>query len=105
MRKLKNQVIIWPVYFDVNKSREEGRRVPKAQAVIAPKILELKEAADRLGLQSELNSEAHFPKAPWAKTGMLIVEKQEPKEAVIRKLAKRLVKIKNQQQSEQPTKR
>jgi hypothetical protein len=36
---------------------------------------------------------------------MLIVEKQEPKEAVIRKLAKRLVKIKNQQQSEQPTKR
>ena len=38
MRKLDNQAIIWPVYFDVNKSRAEGRRVNRGQAVVYPKI-------------------------------------------------------------------
>ena len=97
MRKL-DKAIIWPVYFDVNKSREEGRRVPKSQAVISPKIVEIKEAADKLGLENEINLEAHFPKMHWSKSGMLLVEKNEAKEAIIKKLAKQLVKIKSQQQ-------
>ncbi len=97
MRKL-DKAIIWPVYFDINKSREEGRRVPKSQAVISPKIVEIKEAADKLGLENEINLEAHFPKMHWSKSGMLLVEKNEAKEAIIKKLAKQLVKIKNQQQ-------
>ncbi len=98
MRKLDNQAIIWPVYFDQNKTRKEGRRIPKSQAVQSPKIAEVKEAADKLGLENEINLEAHFPKTHWAKTGMLLVEKSQPKEAIIKKLAKQLVKIKNQQQ-------
>jgi signal recognition particle subunit SRP19 len=97
MRKL-DKAIIWPVYFDINKSREEGRRVPKSQAVISPKIVEIKEAADKLGLENEINLEAHFPKMHWSKSGMLLVEKNEAKEAIIKKLAKQLVKIKSQQQ-------
>jgi signal recognition particle subunit SRP19 len=64
MRKL-DKAIIWPIYFDVNKSRAEGRRVPKNQAVQSPKIAEIKEATDKLGLQNETNLEAHFPKTPW----------------------------------------
>jgi signal recognition particle subunit SRP19 len=97
MRKL-DKAIIWPVYFDCNKSRQEGRRVPKAQAVQSPKIMEIKEAADKLGLNNQMNVDAHFPKTPWIKSGMLLVEKQEPKEAIIKKLAKQLLKIKSQQQ-------
>ena len=105
MRKLDNQAIIWPTYFDTAKSRKEGRRVPKNCAVLAPKIVEIKEAADKLGLENELNLEARFPKTPWAKTGMLIVAKNEPKEVIIQKLAKQLAKIKSQQASQQPAKR
>ena len=97
MRKL-DKAIIWPIYFDINKSRAEGRRVPKNMAVQSPKIAEIKEAADKLGLQNEINLEAHFPKNPWAKTGMLLIEKQEAKEKIIQKLAKQLLKIKTQQQ-------
>ncbi len=104
MRKL-DKAIMWPVYFDAEKTRKEGRRVPKAQAVQSPKIVEIQQAAERLGLENEINLEAHFPKMPWAKTGMLLVEKKEPKEAIIKKLAKQLVKIKNQQASELPKKR
>jgi len=98
MRKLDNQVIIWPAYFDVNKSRKGGRRVNNSLAVVSPKIVEIKMAADNLGLENEVNFEAHYPRAPWAKVGMLVVEKREPKEAVIAKLAKQLMKIKQQQQ-------
>lgn len=97
MRKL-DKAIIWPVYFDCNKTRKDGRRVPKSIAVQSPKILEIKEAADTLGLQNDVNLEAHFPKAPWAKSGMLLVEKREAKEKIIQKLAKQLLKIKSQPQ-------
>ena len=98
MRKL-DKAIIWPIYFDSSKTRKEGRRVPKNMAVQSPKIAEVKEAADKLGLKNELKLEAHFPKTHWSKTGMLLVEKNEAKEKIIQKLAKQLVKIKNQQQT------
>ncbi len=100
MRKSDN-AIIWPVYFDVAKSKSEGRRVPKNLAVATPKILELKEAADKLGLQNEVNPTAGYPKAPWLKMGMLTVEKGESKEKIVLKLAAQLAKIKSQQQAEQ----
>jgi signal recognition particle subunit SRP19 len=101
MRKL-DKAIIWPIYFDSSRTRKEGRRVPKNIAVQSPKIAEVKEAADKLGLNNELKPEARFPKTHWAKSGMLLVEKNEAKEKIIQKLAKQLVKIKNQQQ---PTKK
>jgi signal recognition particle subunit SRP19 len=97
MRK-SDKAIIWPIYFDIGKSKAEGRRVPKNLAVPAPKILEIKEAADRLGLKNEVNPTAGYPKMPWAKHGMLSVEKKEPKEQIVLKIAKQLMKIKSQQQ-------
>jgi signal recognition particle subunit SRP19 len=36
----QEQFIIWPAYFDINKSREEGRRVAKNLAVISPRVAE-----------------------------------------------------------------
>jgi signal recognition particle subunit SRP19 len=99
--KKLDKAIIWPIYFDSSKTRKKGRRVPKNLAVQSPKITELKEATDKLGLKNEINLEAHFPKMPWAKSGMLLVEKNEAKEKIIQKIAKQLMKIKNQQQ---PTK-
>ena len=94
MKKL-DKAIIWPIYFDASKTRKKGRRVPKNLAVQSPKIAEVKEAADKLGLKNEVNLEAHFPKTHWAKTGMLLVEKKEAKQKIIQKIAKQLVKIKS----------
>ena len=97
MRKL-DKAIIWPIYFDTSKTRKEGRRVSKNIAVQSPKIDEIKQAADKLGLENEVNLNAHFPRNHWSKTGMLLVEKKEAKEKIIQKLAKQLVKIKSAQQ-------
>ena len=96
MRKL-DKAIIWPIYFDAAKTRKEGRRVPKSIAVQSPRITEVKEAVDKLGLKNEVNLDAHFPKIPWSKTGMLLVEKREAKEKIIQKIGKQLIKIKSAQ--------
>ncbi|MGA3112710.1 MAG: signal recognition particle subunit SRP19/SEC65 family protein [Candidatus Bathyarchaeia archaeon] len=94
MKKL-DKAIIWPIYFDANKTRRNGRRVAKNLAVQSLKIDEVKQAVDRLGLKNEVRLEAHFPRIPWVKTGMLLVEKKEAKEKIIQKIAKQLVKMKN----------
>jgi signal recognition particle subunit SRP19 len=92
MRK-QDKIIIWPAYFDSTKTRKDGRRVPKNLSVPSPKILEIKNAAEKLGLEHELVAEAGYPKTPWLKTGMLLVKKKEAKEQIIRKIAKQLLKI------------
>jgi signal recognition particle subunit SRP19 len=94
MRK-QDKIIIWPAYFDSAKTRNEGRRVPKSLAVPSPKILEIKEAVEKIGLEYEVVSEAGYPKTPWLKTGMLLVKKTSAKEQIIKKIAKQLQKIRS----------
>ena len=94
MRK-QDKIIIWPVYFDSTKTRGNGRRVPKSLAVPSPKVLEIKEAVEKLGLSYEVVLDAGYPKTPWLKTGMLLVTKKESKEKVIRKIGKQLLKIRS----------
>jgi len=95
MRK-QDKAIIWPAYFDQAKTRKEGRRVPKSLAVQSPKIAEVTAAALKLGLKHEVSAEAGYSKTPWAKTGMLLVEKTGSKEQTIRKIAKQLLKVRSE---------
>lgn len=94
MRK-QDKIIVWPAYFDSTRTRGDGRRVPQSLAVPSPKILEIKEAAEKLGLGYEVVLDAGYPKTPWLKTGMLLVMKKEPKEKVIRKIGEHLLKIRS----------
>lgn len=100
MRK-QDQAIIWPAYFDQTKTRKEGRRVPKSSAVQSPKILEVQEAAQKLGLKFEVVADKGYPKTPWAKTGMLLVEKKGSKEQIINRIAKQLLKARNEKPKQQ----
>ena len=95
MRK-QDKVIIWPVYFDQTKTRKNGRRVPKSLAVQHPKIVEVKMAVERLGLNHNLAPEAGYSKAPWRKTGMIMVKKKGSKERVIRNIANQLLKMRSE---------
>jgi len=88
-------MVIWPAYFDSTKTRKDGRRIPKSLAVPSPKILEIKDAVEKIGLEYELVPEAGHPKTPWLKTGMLLVKKNEAKDQTIRKIAKQLLKIRS----------
>lgn len=92
MRK-QERIIIWPAYFDSTRSANGGRRVPKSLAVPLPRISEIKEAAEKLGLGHELVVDAGYPKAPWLKTGMLLVDKKGSKTQIVAMVAKQLQKI------------
>ncbi|HXX86963.1 MAG TPA: signal recognition particle subunit SRP19/SEC65 family protein [Candidatus Acidoferrum sp.] len=94
MRK-QDKFILWPTYFDSAKTRRQGRRVSKSLAVLSPKISELKEAADKLGLICVLNAEVAFPSTPWSKSGMILLQKMQSKEATVREMAKQLLKVRS----------
>jgi signal recognition particle subunit SRP19 len=94
MRK-QDKIIIWPAYFDSTKTRGEGRRISKVLAVPSPKITEIKDAAEKLGLECEVVLDAGYPKTPWLKTGMLLVKKSEAKDEILKKIAKNLQKIRS----------
>jgi len=94
MRK-QDKIIIWPAYFDSTKTRKDGRRVPKSLAVPSPKILEIKDAVEKIGLEHELVADAGYPTTPWLKTGMLLVKKNEPKDQIIRRIAKQLLRFRS----------
>lgn len=100
MRK-QEKAIIWPAYFDSGKTRKEGRRVAKNLAVQSPKMLEIEEAASKVGLEHEAVPEKGYPKTPWSKPGMLLVKKQESKEQIINRIAKQLLKARNEAQKQQ----
>jgi signal recognition particle subunit SRP19 len=94
--KKKNMTVLWPAYFDANRSRIQGRRVPKHLAVASPKTEEIQKAARSLGLKAEIVFDARYPKSPWQKTGFLLVSKQGSKTQTIYKIAKELTKLRGQ---------
>jgi signal recognition particle subunit SRP19 len=94
MRK-QDKLIIWPAYFDSTKTRGEGRRISKILAVPSPKITDIKDAVEKLGLECEIFLDAGYPKTPWLKTGMLLARKSEAKDKILKKIAKNLQKIRS----------
>jgi signal recognition particle subunit SRP19 len=95
MRK-QNRVVLWPVYFDSNKTRLQGRRIPKALAVTSPRLDELQKAVERCGMQPEIVADFRHPHTPWQKTGLISVAKSASKTQIIRRVAKELSSIRAQ---------
>jgi len=91
----QDRIIIWPAYFDSTKTREGGRRVPRNLAVPFPKIAEVKEAAEKLGLAHELVADVGYAKTPWLKTGMILVKKKGSKGQIVFLIAKQLMKTRS----------
>ena len=91
----KKQIHIYPIYFDANRSRSEGRRVKKQFAVKSPSINDLAQVASALDITFELNLEARFPRYWWIPSGRLLIKKQESinKNTLIKKMASHLKKL------------
>jgi len=96
MRK-QEKYIIWPVYFDQNKTRGQGRRISKNQAQPTPRLEEIQKAAQKLGLQPEIKPELAHPAQPWQKTGMLLVSRKGSKQETLRKITREIATQRAQQ--------
>jgi len=89
----KNRIVLWPMYFDSNKSRVEGRRVPKSFTVQSPRLDEVQRAVEQLGFRCEVVSDASHPKFSWQRSGMVVVSRVGSKGQMIREIAKQLLVV------------
>lgn len=91
----KKQFHIYPVYFDANRSRSQGRRVKKKLAVKSPLINELAQIATILDQNFEIDLEAKYSRYWWIPSGRLRVNKQGSynKNSLLKKMASQFKKI------------
>jgi len=83
-------IVLYPAYFDVKRSRQEGRRVPKSLAVDGPTAEEIGKAAKALGLSPKVEPDKAYPSSHWRKEGRVLVKAEYYKTSVIRKVAERI---------------
>jgi signal recognition particle subunit SRP19 len=88
----RGKIRIWPAYFDINLSRDQGRRVPKERAIRDPTAETINNAAQKLGLNPMLEPGAVYSRQPWRATGLVQVDKKGKKTEIINKIAQELRK-------------
>ena len=85
-------ITLWPEYFDLNRTRAEGRRVPESLCVKNPSLDIMAKAVMILDLDYEILETKSYPKAPRASHGCVKVEKGKiRKTALLREVGKTLV--------------
>ena len=87
-----DRFVLWPAYFDRERSRADGRRVPDAFAVRGPDAPWIETAARKLGLDPQLEEKAVHPSIPYEKMGRVLVAKKGGKEQVLRMVGERMRK-------------
>ncbi len=90
MPKGDRPIVLYPAYFDLGRSREEGRRVAKKFAIESPTVEEIAAAAKALGLQPQVEEGKGFPSTPWRKEGRVLVRADYFKTSILRKVAERM---------------
>lgn len=83
-------IVLWPSYFDLRVSRDEGRKVPKKDSVDAPTAGMLFEAVKSLGLDCILELEKSYPRFWYRHEGRVLVEPKLTKKELVAKVAEKL---------------
>ena len=83
-------IVLWPTYFDIRSSREDGRRVPRRDAVEGPTAQMLFEAVKSLKLDCILELEKSYPRFWFRNEVRVLVEPKLKKPELMRKVAAKL---------------
>ncbi|WP_292460202.1 signal recognition particle subunit SRP19/SEC65 family protein [Methanothermococcus sp.] len=88
------EIIIWPVYLDVGKSRKEGRKVSKELGIKTPKLKNIYNILIKMGYTAELIKNKSYPKEPWETVGYIKVKVNDDvsKTELIKKICKKVNK-------------
>lgn len=85
-------IVLWPEYFDKNRSRAEGRRLPKSLCVENPDLDIIAKGATILDLEYKIFEDSSYPKDGGSKKGCVRVEKGKIKKTeILSKIGKVLV--------------
>lgn len=89
----RDEVCLWPVYFDSKRTKAEGRRIPKRLGKSSPNLGMIAKALENLGYSYRLVPEAAHPYLPWKETGLILVKKAESKNRVLKEVSKELSRL------------
>jgi signal recognition particle subunit SRP19 len=79
--------VIWPAYFDIDRSRAEGRVIPKNLAIESPTAEEIYEVCSGLKKSPVLEDKRRMPGAAWAKPGRVLIKNEGPKLKALKEIA------------------
>lgn len=88
----ENRIIIWPVYLDLNRTRQEGRLASEESSVKSPKVSEIVRAADKLGLNPEADMSRKHPSSWGDQPGMVMVDNVGPKSDIVRRIGAEIIR-------------
>ena len=87
-----NAIVLWPEYFDIDRSRAEGRRLPREYCVKSPSLDIIAKGAFMLDLEYKIFEDMAYPSDAPSKKGCVKVEKGKiPKTELLREIGKVLV--------------
>ena len=90
-RRQRKTWIIYPEYFDKNKSRSNGRKVPKRLTVKNPHVEDIADILDGMDVPNRMEKHASHPAHWYEENGRIIIPKQKEKKLeFLKKLSKKL---------------
>ncbi len=92
-REYKNErIVLWPAYIDSTKSRGKGRKISREDCVPKPRVEEIVEAAEILGLDP-IVEEKNYPRLWWEQDKRIVVLKKYSRQELYRRIAKKIKEI------------
>jgi len=82
--------MIWPIYLDIGKSLNEGRKISKEYAISEPRIKEIEKAAQRLKYQFIVELDKSYPGEWYEKSGRILINSEESKKEILIKLSNQI---------------
>lgn len=94
----KGQIVIWPVYLDAARARNEGRLTPVEFCVRSPRVSEIQRAAQKLELNPEVVADRAHPAAWTDRSGMVLIDNKGPKSDLLRKIGAEIIRMRGGKQ-------
>jgi signal recognition particle subunit SRP19 len=84
--------VLWPEYFDINRTRDAGRKVCRKLSISNPNVELIAKAVKQMGLEYKIESDKSYPGNWYNHAGRVLVEHSLPKTLLLLKVGQALVK-------------
>ncbi|MDD5501868.1 MAG: signal recognition particle subunit SRP19/SEC65 family protein [Candidatus Thermoplasmatota archaeon] len=98
--KTDGKLVLWPAYFDVSISKEDGRRLPKALAVQNPTLDQIEKACKSLGLNPVREDDKLYSSQWYGARGRILIDNKGPKAQVLKQIAEKMKPMQQAQASQ-----
>jgi signal recognition particle subunit SEC65 len=91
---MPDHFFVYPAYLGKGRTRRDGRRVVADAGLVDVTLEEIAQAAKRLGLKAEIESDKHYPRSAFRYEGRVKVAKKAgaSKTGFLRQLAAELAR-------------